>query len=250
MSHGARDLLRIGLVLAAALASTFVVLRWSGLLTLDDIRRWLALAHEAEPLYVAGVIVALLFADLFVAMPTLTLAILAGYFLGAPLGAAAASAGMLSAGLCGYALGRRHGVAVLSRIYRDRARLAAIEAVFARRGLFVLLACRALPILPEVSCCLAGATRMPLRRFAVGFSIGTVPYAAIAAFSGSRSSVDEPLPAILAMIALPASLWLCWQVFGNRERQDRQPAPALPWWRACARRMRHGLRKRQASSGI
>ena len=135
MSPGARDLLRIGLALAAAFAMGFVVLRWSGLLTLDDIRRWLAQAHAVEPLYVAGVVVALLFADLFVAMPTLTLAILAGYFLGAPLGAAAASVGMLSAGTCGYALGRRHGTAILSRIYRDQARMDAIRAVFAERGL-------------------------------------------------------------------------------------------------------------------
>ncbi len=216
MSPGARDLLRIGLALAAAFAMGFVVLRWSGLLTLDDIRRWLAQAHAVEPLYVAGVVVALLFADLFVAMPTLTLAILAGYFLGAPLGAAAASVGMLSAGTCGYALGRRHGTAILSRIYRDQARMDAIRAVFAERGMFVLLVCRALPILPEVSCCLAGATRMPLRRFIAGFCIGTVPHAAIAAFSGSRSSMDKPWPAILALIVLPGGLWLCWYLLGRR----------------------------------
>lgn len=216
MSSGTRDLLRIGLVLAATFAAGFVLLRWSGLLTMDDIHRWLALAHATDPLYVAGVVVALLFADLFVAMPTLTLAILAGYFLGAPLGAAAASVGMLSAGLCGYVLGRRHGTVILSRIYRDPARLAAIRAVFAERGMFVLLVCRALPILPEVSCCLAGATRMPLRRFIAGFCIGTVPYAAVAAFSGSRSSVDKPWPAILALIVLPGGLWLCWYLFGRR----------------------------------
>ncbi|HET6395569.1 MAG TPA: VTT domain-containing protein [Pseudoxanthomonas sp.] len=219
MSAGLRDLLRIGLALAAVFASTFLVLRLGGWLTLDDIRAWLAQAHEAAPLYVAGVVAALLFADLFVAMPTLTLTILAGYFLGAPLGAAAASVGMMAAGLCGYALGRRHGTAILSRIYRDPERLTGIQAVFAEHGLFVLLVCRALPILPEVSCCLAGATRMPFRRFIAGFSVGTLPYAAIAAFSGSRSSVEDPLPAILAFIALPGSLWLAWHVFRVRSRR-------------------------------
>jgi len=219
-----RELLRIGFALAAIFASTFVILRLSGTLTLEEIRSWLASAHDIAPAYVAGLVIALLFTDLFVAVPTLTISILAGYFLGAPLGAAAAITGMLSAGITGYALSRRYGTTLLSRVYRDETKLAEIRAVFAEHGLFVLLVCRAVPILPEVSCCLAGATRMRFARFLAGFSIGTVPFAAIASYAGSASSLDNPLPPILVFIALPGSLWLCWYFFLRHRRRSEKPS--------------------------
>jgi uncharacterized membrane protein YdjX (TVP38/TMEM64 family) len=219
-----RELLKIGFVLAAIFASTFLILRLSGTLTLEEIRSWLASAHDIAPLYVAGLVILLLFADLFIAIPTLTISILAGYFLGAPLGAAAAAAGMLSAGVSGYALSRRYGTALLARIYRDEKKLAEIRSIFAKHGVFVLLVCRALPILPEVSCCLAGATRMPFARFLLAFAIGTVPFAAIASYAGSVSSLDNPVPAILVFIALPGSLWLCWSFFLLRRRRSSHRA--------------------------
>jgi uncharacterized membrane protein YdjX (TVP38/TMEM64 family) len=215
-----RELLKIGFVLAAIFASTFVILRLSGTLTLEEIRSWLASAHDIAPAYVAALVIVLLFADLFVAMPTLTIAILAGYFLGPWAGAAAAATGMLSAGIAGYALSRRYGTALLARIYRDERKLDEMCAVFSESGLFVLLICRALPILPEVSCCLAGATRMPFARFLAGFAVGTVPFAAIASYAGSVSSLDNPLPAILVFVALPGSLWLCWYFFLRTRRKN------------------------------
>jgi uncharacterized membrane protein YdjX (TVP38/TMEM64 family) len=214
-----RELLRIGFVLAAIFASTFLILRLTGTLTLEEIRSWLASAHDIAPAYVAALVIALLFADLFVAMPTLTVAILAGYFLGPWAGAAAAATGMLSAGITGYSLSRRYGTALLKRIYGDERKLEEMRAVFAESGLFILLICRALPILPEVSCCLAGATRMPFWRFLAAFSIGTIPFAAIASYAGSASSLDNPTPAILVFIALPGSLWLCWYFFLRTRRK-------------------------------
>ena len=218
-----RELLKIGLVLATIFASTFVILRLSGTLTLDEIRSWLSSAHDIAPAYVAGLVIALLFADLFIAVPTLTISILAGYFLGPWSGAAAAATGMLSAGTAGYWLSRRYGTALLKRIYGDEHKLEEIRAVFAESGLFVLLICRALPILPEVSCCLAGATRMPFWRFLAAFAVGTVPFAAIASYAGSVSSIDNPMPAILAFIALPGTLWLAWFFFLRARRRPLPP---------------------------
>lgn len=220
-----RELLKIGLVLAAIFASTFIVLRASGTLTLDEIRAWLASAHDIAPVYVALLVVALLFADLFIAIPTLTISILAGYFLGPWAGTGASAAGMLSAGITGYWLSRRYGAALLKRIYSDERKLKEMRAVFAESGLFVLLICRALPILPEVSCCLAGATRMPFWRFLAAFSIGTVPFAAIASYAGSVSSINNPMPAILVFIALPGLLWLAWFFF-LRARRHIVPPPS------------------------
>jgi uncharacterized membrane protein YdjX (TVP38/TMEM64 family) len=219
-----RELVKIGLALAAIFASTFLILRLSGTLTLEEIRAWLSSAHIA-PVYVALLVIVLLFADLFIAVPTLTISILAGYFLGPWAGAAAAAAGMLSAGITGYWLSRRYGTALLKRIYRDERKLEEMRAVFAESGLLVLLICRALPILPEVSCCLAGATRMPFWRFLAAFSVGTIPFAAIASYAGSVSSIGNPMPAILVFIALPGTLWLGWFFF-LRARRRTVPPPS------------------------
>ncbi len=214
-----RDLIKMGLVLGAVFASTFVILRLAGVLGLEDIRGWFVSAHGIAPMYLAMLVIALLFADLLVAMPTLTISILAGYFLGGFWGAVVAATGMMAAGVAGYGLGRRYGTVLLARIHRDERKLAEIEAIFAERGLLVLFVCRAVPILPEVSCCLAGATRMPFGRFMTGFAIGTVPYAVIASHAGAVSSLDDPLPAILVFVALPGVLWLCWYFLFLRKRQ-------------------------------
>jgi uncharacterized membrane protein YdjX (TVP38/TMEM64 family) len=211
-----RELVKIGLVLAAIFASTILILRLSGTLTLEEIRAWLSSAHDIAPVYVALLVIVLLFADLF---------ILAGYFLGPWAGAAAAAAGMLSAGITGYWLSRRYGAALLKRIYRDERKLEEMRAVFAESGLLVLLICRALPILPEVSCCLADATRMPFWRFLAAFSVGTIPFAAIASYAGSVSSIGNPMPAILVFIALPGTLWLAWFFF-LRARRRTVPPPS------------------------
>ena len=222
MSGPARELVRIGLGLAAVFALTFVLLRLAGVLGVEDIRAWLAAAHQVDPAQGAALVVVLLFADLFVAMPTLTIAILGGHFLGAAWGGTAAVTGMLAAGISGYGLGRRYGTAVLARLYRDERRLVQIQDLFAERGLFVLLVCRALPILPEVSCCLAGATRMPFGRFLAGFCTGTVPFAIIASQAGAASTMQAPMPAIVAFIALPAVSWLCWYFLLLRPRRARR----------------------------
>ena len=196
--------------LAGLFAATFVVIRLAGVLTVDDIRLVLDAASVVDPGYVITVVIALLFADLFIAMPTLTICILSGYFLGFLPGALAASAGLLSAGLAGYGISYRYGPALLSRIFRNEESLSEMQAIVSRHGVVALLLCRAVPILPEVCCCLAGANRMPPGRFLGGYLVASVPYAWIAAYAGSRSTLEQPMPGILTAIGITAVLWLCW----------------------------------------
>ncbi|MBY0564710.1 MAG: VTT domain-containing protein [Hyphomonadaceae bacterium] len=102
------------------------------------------------------------------------------------------------------------------RLYKDEVRLAAIHKSFETNGLLVLFVCQALPILPEVSCCLAGTTRMPFPKFAFGFAVGTVPFAVIAAYAGSISTLSDPTPAIIASIGIAATLWVLWSLLKRR----------------------------------
>ncbi len=215
-----KELFKAGTILAALFATTLIVIRISGVLTLQDIRNLIETASGMAPGYLAAIVMLLLFADLFIAIPTMTVCILAGYFLGAQLGALAASAGMLAAGICGYAISWRLGPSILLRLYKDPARLADMERIFRAQGTSVLLVCRALPILPEVSCCLAGATRMPFRRFLGAFALGTIPYAAIISYAGSVSAPQSPMPAVLTALTISGVLWLSWLRLLRREPQQ------------------------------
>lgn len=211
-----KDLLKIAFTLAAVFLSTFVIMRMTGWVTEADVRFYLAAAHDVHPAYLVALVITLLFVDLFIAVPTLATVLLAGYFLGPMLGAMASIIGLAAMGCTGYGLGRRYGSRLLVRLYKDEVRLAAIHKSFETNGLLVLFVCQALPILPEVSCCLAGTTKMPFPKFIFGFAVGTIPFAVIAAYAGSISTFSDPTPAIIASIGITATLWVLWTLLKRR----------------------------------
>ena len=212
-------LIKLGLGLGLAFLSTFVIIKVMGWITTDDIRAWLEAGQTASPHVVGLTVAGLLFADLFIAVPTLTTTLLSGYFLGFELGFAYALLGYWLAGGTGYVLARLLGRRVLHAVTRDQAKLDEMDDLFNRHGLVVLSMARAVPILAEVSACLAGATKMPPARFALGWAINSVPYAAIAAYAGSVSSLDDPKPAIFAAIGLTGLLWTGWYIFRRRTKR-------------------------------
>ena len=215
-------LIKLGLGLGLAFLSTFVLIKTMGWITTDDIRAWLEAGRTASPHAVGLTVTALLFADLFIAVPTLTTTLLSGYFLGFELGFAYALLGYWLAGGTGYGLARLLGRRVLHALTRDREKLAEMDDLFHRHGLVVLSMARAVPILAEVSACLAGATKIPPARFALGWAINSVPYAAIAAYAGSVSSLEDPKPAIFAAIGLTGVLWTGWYVFRRLAKRAGQ----------------------------
>lgn len=222
-----KQLMVIALLLAVAFASTFVLINVTGMIAIEDIRRLLSGAAEVDPLYVAACISVLLLADIFIAIPTLTVALLAGHFTGFTMGGISAATGMMAAGVVGYIISWRYGSSLLVRIYKDPRKIEEMQRIFSEHGIVALLICRAMPILPEVCCCLAGANRMPFRTFIVCYGVGTVPYAFIAAYAGSQSSLVDPKPAIFAAIGLSLALWLSWLVFIRKihgKHDLREPA--------------------------
>jgi uncharacterized membrane protein YdjX (TVP38/TMEM64 family) len=205
-----RQLITLALCLMAIFASTFLLIKITGLLTLEDIRYWLQAASQAHSISVALIIVLLLTSDLIIAVPTLSLCILSGYFLGFFWGGVTASVGMLCAGSLGYAICYKFGKKFLQKIYKDEHKLNEMQQLFNHQGGKIILISRALPMLPEVCSCLAGSNRMAFTQFLFFFSIATTPYAFVAAFAGSHSSFDNPLPALIVVIGLPLCLWIFW----------------------------------------
>ena len=207
-----KDLLKTGTILALAFASTFLVMRALGILSEESVRAFLVYAHDIHPGWLIALVIGLLWIDLLIAIPTMATILLAGYFLGPVLGAFASIAGLLVMGLTGYGLGRHLGRPVLARLFKDDTRLAGIEESFARNDLLVLFVCQALPILPELACCLAGIARLRFGRFVFGYAVGVVPFACIVAYAGSISTVNEPGPAIYTAIGVSAALLLAWRL--------------------------------------
>ena len=208
-----KDLFKTMLFLALIFASTFIILKITGIISTDSIKDFLQTLQASDHVFIAMIIVGLLFADLFIAVPTLTISLLAGYFLGWIPGVIAVALGFYSAGVTGYLISRRYGEGVLKRIYRDEERLHDIQDAFNRFGPMVLILCRAMPILPEVSSCMAGATRMHFTRYLMLYSIGSIPYAILATYAGSVSTLEDPRPAIITAIAISLVLWFVWYVF-------------------------------------
>ena len=210
-------MLSLGLVFA----TTFLLLNATGVVTVAKIETWLTLARDADPLWVAPVIALLLFVDLIISVPTLATITLSGYFLGPVIGALAGVVGLLMAGLGGYVISHRYGDLLLKLVVKDETKRSEAITTFQEHGAVVILLSRASPILPEVSACMAGMTGMPLGKFLALWLASSVPYALIAAYAGSISSVDNPKPAIFAAIGLMSFLWLSLLIV-RRRGQKRQ----------------------------
>lgn len=203
-------LLKLILVLASIFASTFVVAKLAGVLSIEQITLWLELAKHIDQSVLIIVVISLLFADLFIAIPSLTVMLLSGYFLGATYGAIAAIIGVMLAGVSGYTISYIYGEKLEKLLVKNKQQRMQLRAQFAQYGSFMILFSRALPILPEVSACMSGLTKMPFIKFLIAWSASSVPYAIIASYAGSISSVTNPKPAIITAITLTILCWSAW----------------------------------------
>ncbi|KZN62182.1 TVP38/TMEM64 family protein [Pseudoalteromonas luteoviolacea] len=210
-----KPILKLMLVLIFFFACTFVALKVSGLLSITAIENWLVYAQSLNVYVVAIIIIALLLLDLFVAVPTLTIIILAGYFLGPAMGALCAIIGMLLAGLGGYWISSLYGYVLIDKLIKTESEKALAVSNFKAKGAVFILLSRASPILPEVSACMAGMTKMPFKTFIVCWLVSTIPYAIIAAYAGSVSTLENPKPAIYAAIGLTGFFWVSWWMFNK-----------------------------------
>ncbi|OMH25819.1 TVP38/TMEM64 family protein [Motiliproteus sp. MSK22-1] len=208
-----KPLIKVFLIIAACFATTFLLIKVSGILTVEQIEGWLIQTRQLSPIYVGTLVAMLLFADLFIAVPTLTVIILSGYFLGHTYGAVSALSGVMLAGICGYTLSRYYGNAILGFLVKDEDKRNEAIMTFRKHGFMMILLSRAMPILPEVTACLSGMTRMSFRLFLLAWLVSSVPYILIATYAGSISSIENPKPAIYTAIGLSLLLWGAWFIY-------------------------------------
>jgi len=214
-------LIKVMLTIALFFASTFIIIKSTGLITIEKINLWLEIAKTANRFYICIITVGLLFADLFIAVPTLTVMILGGYFLGPTVGSVTAILGLFLAGTCGYLISYKYGHLLIKVLIKDQDKRNKSIDLFQRNGAIVILLSRATPILPEVSACMAGLTRMKFFHFLPLWLISSVPYAIIASYAGSISSLENPKPAILAATGMTVFLWVGWLIFRRKTKNNK-----------------------------
>ena len=206
-------LIKSVLILVAIFTTTLLIIKFSGVLTIEDIKEIFA-NLKSQPSYILGALIVLfLFIDLFIAVPTMTIIILAGYFIGFELAVLYTFIGLLSASLTGYFLSLKYGNKILDKLSSNEEQKLEMTDLFNKHGVLVIVLSRAVPMLPEISSCLAGTCKMSLKRFLFAWSLGTIPYLSVIAYAGSISNLENPMPAIYAAIGITVLFWIIWMVF-------------------------------------
>lgn len=204
-------LIKIFLTLLILFSSTFFILKFTDLLTIDSVKSWFESVQNMSPLIIGLLVAGLLMVDLYLSVPTMAVVILSGYFMGFWQGMIASLIGLLLAGILGYLLSWKFGMKLIKKISDNQKEYDEMQQLFNSNAKIVLVLCRALPMLPEISSCLAGINRMPFKQFLLWYLFGSLPYTVIAAYSGSISDINNPWPAIytaIGILGLMAVVWL------------------------------------------
>ncbi|MFT2090191.1 TVP38/TMEM64 family protein [Paraglaciecola sp. 2405UD69-4] len=205
-----KALLKLILSFTLVFISIFVLMKFTGVITIEKVENWLLIAKDTGVWTLMFIVVVILMSDLLLSIPTLATVTLSGYFLGHLYGAIASLAGLMLVGVMGYLLSYYHGDKIEMRVLKTREQRLDARQNFAQHGIVMILFSRAIPMLPEISACMAGMTKMPFYKFIAAWSLSIIPYVLVCSYAGSISSLDNPNPAIYSAISVNIVIWLAW----------------------------------------
>ncbi len=205
-----KSLVKLYLIIIGFFALIFALVNLTGILSVSDIKLYLNQIQHADKLKIFMVIVALLASDVFLSVPTILIVTYAGNILGFELGLVASTLGMLISGTIAYILCRLTGNKMLKILIKDEQQIDEVHSLFHKMGFSMLIIARALPMLPEATCCLSGMMHFNFVKFLLYYLIGTLPYAIVLTYLGSISSLDNPYPAIAGITVVYFILYLLW----------------------------------------
>jgi len=205
-----KSLIKLYLIIIGFFALIFTLVNLTGLLSVADIKAYLNHIQNADKLKIFFVIVVLLSSDVFLSVPTILIVTYAGNILGFGLGTLAATFGMIMSGTIAYLLCRMTGNRMLKVLIKDEKQIDEVNSLFHKMGFSMLIIARALPMLPEATCCLSGMMRFNFLKFLGYYLLGTLPYAIVLTYLGSISSLDNPYPALMGIGGVYVVLYLIW----------------------------------------
>jgi uncharacterized membrane protein YdjX (TVP38/TMEM64 family) len=153
----------------------------------------------------------LLIGDLVLPIPATGVMSALGYVYGTWIGGLTGAAGSFLSGVTAYELCRWGGQGAADRLLGpgDQARA---ERIFSGGlGGWMVALSRWMPLLPELTACMAGLTRMPRRRFLPALACGCVPmglvFAAIGASGAERPGLAVGLSVLVPAVCYAATAW-------------------------------------------
>ena len=185
------------------------------LFSAEGITTWLE--GYAQFAWLAGML--LLILDVFLPLPgTLIMAGL-GYLYGPLAGGAMSVMAIILSSILAYWLCRVFGIG-FTRKFLGQGRFEKGQQTMREKGPWYIALTRWLPILSEVTACLAGLTKMPFAMFFLATACGAVPLGFIFAFLGSTGQ-ENPMLAVILNLTVPAILWLfVWLVIRKSKRSS------------------------------
>lgn len=154
--------------------------------------------------------IALIWADVVLPVPQTAVIAALGIIYGTWLGGLLGSLGLITGGLLGYALMGTSARRLAQRLARPGS-LQKWERWFDRGGAWAIVLTRSFPYsIPEVMVFLAGLGGMPLAKFTMALTVGSVPigfaFAAIGAGWADRPIVALVVSYVLPLLLLPIAL--------------------------------------------
>ena len=218
-----KSLIKLYLIIIGVFALIFALVNLTGLLSVADIKAYLEQIQHAGKLKIFIIVAVLLASDVFLSVPTILIVTYAGHILGFGWGLLAATIGMLTSGTIAYLLCRFSGTKMLRVLIKDKKQIDEVNRIFHRLGFGMLIIARALPMLPEATCCLSGMMKFNFFKFLLYYVLGTLPYAIVLTYLGSISSADNPYPAFIGIGVVYVILYLLW-FFKLRHTNEQQRA--------------------------
>lgn len=149
--------------------------------------------------------IALIWADVILPVPQTAVIAALGIIYGTLIGGLLGSFALISGGLLGYGLMRTSARRLVQRL-AGRQSLDKMETLFDRNGAWAIVLSRSLPYsIAEIMAFLAGLACMPIKKFIVALTIGSVPTAFAFAAIG-HGWADQPILALAVSYALPILL--------------------------------------------
>lgn len=205
-----KSLIKLYLIIIGVFALIFALVNLTGLLSVSDIKEYLHEIQHADKVKIFIVVAVLLSSDVFLSVPTILIVTYSGNILGFELGLLASTVGMLISGTIAYILCRMTGDKTLKFLIKDPKQIDEVNHIFHRMGFGMLIIARALPMLPEATCCLSGMMKFNFMKFILYYLIGTLPYAIVLTYLGSISDLNNPYPALIGIGMVYVVLYILW----------------------------------------
>jgi len=205
-----KSLIKLYLIIIGVFALIFAFVNLTGILSVEDIKNYLTEIQHADKIKVFVIVFVLLSSDVFLSVPTIFIVAYAGNILGFGLGLLSATLGMFLSGTIAYLLCRFTGDKMLKILIKDEKQIEEVNGIFHKMGFSMLIIARALPMLPEATCCLSGVMKFNFIKFTAYYLLGTLPYAIVLTYLGSISDIDNPYPALIGIGAVYIILYILW----------------------------------------